>query len=64
MMPQYHVLVSTLISATFLFFACSLLAVLLCLLDVSLIDADHLLDFWMYNGRATITGEIFTNFYE
>jgi hypothetical protein len=63
MMPQYHALVSVLVSAVFFYFTSSPLAALLCFLAGVVIDADHLLDFWIYKSRVIVTREIFAHFY-
>ena len=64
MMPQNHAFASALISMVFLYFTKSPSAALLCFLAGVLIDADHLLDFWMYKGKIVISREVFGHFYE
>lgn len=64
MMPQYHFLASTALSAAVFYFAKSPGAAILCFLSGFAIDADHLLDFGLYRKKITIDGEIFQHFFE
>jgi len=64
MMPQYHFTVSVTISLTFFIYTKSPTASLLCFLAGFMLDADHLIDFWMYKRKLTLSREIFQGFYE
>jgi len=64
MMPQYHFIISVVVSLIFFVFTRSPTASLLCFLAGFMLDADHLIDFWLYKGRLTLSREILQGFYE
>jgi len=57
MMPQYHIVVSLLLASIFFYFTHSLLVALLCFIPGIFIDADKLLDFWIYKKRIMWLGK-------
>jgi zinc transporter ZupT len=64
MMPQYHLVSSFILALIFFYFTNSLLVSLLCFLSGFLLDLDHLLDFWLYKKRITLSNEVFHEFYK
>jgi len=64
MMPQYHLLASTIIATALLILTKSPTASLLCLLTGFLLDTDHLIDYWLYKKKITLDKGILQGFYE
>jgi len=64
MMPQYHLIASLTLSVCFYQTTKSTPSALLCLLSGIIPDADHIIDFWLYERRITFSKEIFQGFYE
>lgn len=64
MMPKYHFAASVVLGGIFFYLTGSLQASMLCFLSGILLDADHLVDFWIYKGRITFSKEIYQHFYE
>ncbi len=63
MIPQYHFLISFFLALIFLWFTKSLMGSLIVLASGSLLDLDHLFDFWLYKGKIVIDREILEGFY-
>ena len=60
----HHFLLSLFLSAFVYLFTKNIFASFLCFLAGFLVDADHLIDFWIYKGRITLSREIFNEFYK
>jgi len=63
MLPKYHIVISAIISLLFYFTSNSVYGAFLVFLFGSLLDLDHLLDFWILNKRISFDIEISDRFY-
>jgi len=64
MMPKYHFITSLVLAGVFFVFTGDIQATVLCFLSGFLLDVDHMLDFWTYKGKVTISPEIYQGFYK
>jgi len=63
-MPQYHFIASVILALIYFVLTKSLEGAILCFIFGFFVDVDHLIDFWIYKKRITISKEIFEHFYE
>lgn len=64
MMPQYHLVISLILATILFLITNSLSASTACLISGILLDADHILDYWLYKKKIAIDKEILQGFYE
>ena len=62
-MPQYHFLASIVLAAIVFHFTKSPEASFFCFASGFILDADHVIDFWLYRKKITIDREIFQHFH-
>ncbi len=63
MRPQYHTLISIIISIPVYFLTNSFTAAFLCILAGIFVDIDHLPDYWLYRRKMVIDRKFFTQDY-
>ena len=57
MMPQHHLIASLILATAILLTTNSIPAFTACLISGIILDADHILDYWLYKKKITIDKE-------